>query len=177
MIVAETERLILRTHEARDEERFVAMQTDSRVRRFAGGAAWSPERARMRFQTEYLGQPASMDGLWAVILKRDNNYIGHCGICAREQATEMRLAYYLAQPHWGFGYATEASAAFLEPAFKTLGLERLVADLQDGNQASVRVLEKLGFVFHRSSQLHGRVYHEYELTKQLWSRKNKQGKS
>jgi len=169
VVFLETERLQLRSHEAGDEERFVAMQMDPQVRRFVGGSPWSEERARARFRSEYLGQPVTHDGLWATVLKSENAYIGHCGICAREDPTEVRLAYYIAQPHWGRGYATEASRASVALAFGKLGFERVVADLAAGHAASIRVLEKLGFVFHRSEEIRGRVFHSYELTRDRWN--------
>jgi RimJ/RimL family protein N-acetyltransferase len=164
----ETERLVFRSHEPADEERFVAMQTDPRVRRFVGGSPWTEERARTRFASEYLGRPTSHDGLWATVLKGEDAYIGHCGVCAREEPTEVRLAYYIAQPYWNRGYATEASRGFIELAFQRLGFARVVADIEVGNLASLRVLEKLGFMFHSSEELPGRVLHEYELTIGRW---------
>ena len=169
MVFLETERLIFRSHATDDEQSFIRMQMDPLVRRFVGGSPWSEERARMRFRTEYLGQPTNHNGLWATVLKSENIYIGHCGICAREKPTEVRLAYYIAQPYWNRGYATEAARAFLALAFVKLGFERVVADLAIGNAAAVRVLEKLGFVLHGSEEIRGHVFHNYELTRDRWS--------
>ncbi len=45
---------------------------------------------------------------------------------------------------WGQGYATEAATAVLNYAFQTLGLDRVIADINPHNAASLRVAEKLG---------------------------------
>jgi len=53
------------------------------------------------------------------------------------------LAFYLARPYWGRGLAAEAGQAFLRFGFEQLGLSRIIATVQIGHDASVRVLEKL----------------------------------
>jgi hypothetical protein len=44
MIFLETERLLFRTHEAKDEADFVGMHTDAAVRRYVGGQPWPTGR-------------------------------------------------------------------------------------------------------------------------------------
>jgi RimJ/RimL family protein N-acetyltransferase len=55
------------------------------------------------------------------------------------------MGYWIARPHWGKGFATEASRALIDIA-RTLKLPRLEASHFVDNPASGRVLEKLGFV-------------------------------
>jgi len=57
---------------------------------------------------------------------------------------EVELGYWIARPHWGQGYATEAGRALIDVA-RMLGHERLVASHFLDNPASGRVLRKLGF--------------------------------
>ena len=57
----------------------------------------------------------------------------------------LELGYWIARPHWGLGYATEAAAAMVEIARDGLRLPRLHAGHYLDNPASGRVLEKLGF--------------------------------
>ena len=56
------------------------------------------------------------------------------------------LGYWLGEPYWGRGIMTEAVTEFSRYAFATFGLERLFAEPFESNQASIRVLEKAGFV-------------------------------
>lgn len=55
------------------------------------------------------------------------------------------LAYWIAHEHWNEGYATAAVAAILEYGFDELGLHRVKAATFADNEASQRVLEKVGF--------------------------------
>ena len=54
------------------------------------------------------------------------------------------MGYWIAQRHWGQGYATEAGRAVLDIA-ATLGHRELVASHFLDNPASGKVLRKLGF--------------------------------
>ena len=47
---------------------------------------------------------------------------------------------------WGRGYAREAAAAVLRYVFDDLGLEQVVADVDEPNTASIHMLERLGMV-------------------------------
>ncbi len=46
---------------------------------------------------------------------------------------------------WGKGYATEAMSACTAHAFRELGLEKVLASVYSGNEASLRVLARLGY--------------------------------
>ena len=54
------------------------------------------------------------------------------------------LGYWIAEPAWGRGYATEAAAALCAHAFAALGVHRIQARHFTGNAASGRVMQKLG---------------------------------
>jgi ribosomal-protein-alanine N-acetyltransferase len=57
---------------------------------------------------------------------------------------EIEIAFALQQKYWNQGYATEAAAASIAAAFKSLGIRSLVATVYPDNKPSLRVLEKLG---------------------------------
>jgi len=59
------------------------------------------------------------------------------------------VGYWIAQDHWGHGYATEALLAISRFAFQNAGKDELCAAVHPENAASVRVLEKAGFVYDR----------------------------
>jgi ribosomal-protein-alanine N-acetyltransferase len=54
------------------------------------------------------------------------------------------LGYRMWNPHWGNGFAAEASKAAMDIAFRDLGLHRIEAGIEPGNARSVRVARKLG---------------------------------
>jgi RimJ/RimL family protein N-acetyltransferase len=176
MIFLETERLLFRTHEAEDESDFARMHMDPEVRRYMGGqgvAGWSLEKALDRFRTQYLGKPTTTYGMWATISKEEKKYIGSCGLRAGEDKTSAHLGYFLAQPYWRRGLASEASRAFIEVAFASLGLGRLVADVEKGNAASEHILEKFGFQYMRREEISkgGRIILFYELSRAAWEQR------
>jgi RimJ/RimL family protein N-acetyltransferase len=55
------------------------------------------------------------------------------------------LGYWLAEPVWAKGFGYEAAAAMTAHAFETAGHECLVAGYRHGNEASRRILDRLGF--------------------------------
>lgn len=55
------------------------------------------------------------------------------------------LSYYAFAPHSGRGYMTQGIRAVLAKAFRSLGLHRLEANIQPGNESSRRLVQRLGF--------------------------------
>lgn len=86
-------------------------------------------------------------GLPAVERKGTGDVIGYCGLIENTDGPqdEPELAFEFLRRSWGNGYATEAGAAVVTWA-QTSGYGRLWATVRDWNDASRRVLEKLGFV-------------------------------
>lgn len=62
---------------------------------------------------------------------------------ANEGARE--LGYWIGQPHWGKGYATEAAAAMVSYGFEEMGIEGMVSGALAENARSLNVLTKCGF--------------------------------
>jgi RimJ/RimL family protein N-acetyltransferase len=90
-------------------------------------------------------------GPWAIEEIASARVIGDCGLfpAARSDAGrdgDLELAFRLRRASWGRGYATEAAGAVISYGFEDLGARRIVADVDADNEASSRVLEKLGFV-------------------------------
>lgn len=73
----------------------------------------------------------------------DGTLIGAAGLIAK--ADTFEIAYWLGQPYWGQGFATEVAARLCRFAFEDLSAEYLVAGHFAGNDASARVLAKCGF--------------------------------
>jgi ribosomal-protein-alanine N-acetyltransferase len=77
-------------------------------------------------------------------------------------AGEAVLAFYIASPYWGQGFATEAGKAFIRFGFTELGLKCIVATVQKGNEASIHVLQKLGFSLAYTEEGQ-RTFHHFSL--------------
>jgi RimJ/RimL family protein N-acetyltransferase len=92
-------------------------------------------------------------GLYQVRLTISDAPIGMCGLLKRETLEDVDLGFAFFPEFWGNGYAREAAAAVLSYARNRLGLARIVAITARNNDASRRVLEKLGFELERSVQI------------------------
>jgi ribosomal-protein-alanine N-acetyltransferase len=109
--------------------------------------------------------------MWATVLKEDGRYVGRCGLYPHlvegaKVADEAVLGFYLAREFWGRGLASEAGRAFVDFGFDELKLTRIVTAVEAGNAASVRVLEKLGFVLKRH-EVGPRSFDHFELARQV----------
>jgi [ribosomal protein S5]-alanine N-acetyltransferase len=172
-IILESERLLFRPHLITDLDDYCAMEMDLNVRRYVGGSARTRENAGQRFPRDQLQKMATDRlALWATVLKSSNAYIGRCGLYPHFGADEIPiageavLAFYIASPYWGQGFATEAGKAFIRFGFTELGLDRIVATVQKGNDASIHVLQKLGFslVYTEEGQ---RTFHHFSLRRAI----------
>jgi ribosomal-protein-alanine N-acetyltransferase len=165
MMILETERLLFRDHEETDLEPFCEIEADPEYR-------W-PHRPRTRDEAEQVFRatwlPLKPMGLLATVYKPEGRYIGRCGLYPRRGEDdavipgEARLAFYLARAYWRRGLATEAGRAFIQYGFGELGLSRIEAGINAKNLASIRVIEKLGFVWIQSGEGGGNSWHRYEL--------------
>jgi 8-oxo-dGTP diphosphatase len=83
---------------------------------------------------------------YAIALKDSDEFIG--GISLTLMAGPERsilLGYWLGRAYWGYGYATEAVRRALHFIFTDLDRVSAYALVLPGNEASLRVLDKLGF--------------------------------
>ena len=83
-----------------------------------------------------------------------NELVGDCTLAFDDDHGAWELAYGLRRDRWGMGYATEAAQACVRHGFEDLGLERIVADVDPDNIASIHVLEKCGFVRAAGTDMH-----------------------
>ena len=92
-------------------------------------------------------------GLYLVQLKESNKPIGMCGLLKRDTLDAVDLGFAFLPEFWGKGYACEAAAAVLDHARDVLKLTRILAITNPDNDASIKLLYKLGFQFERVMKL------------------------
>jgi len=71
--------------------------------------------------------------------------IGTVGLRITRACDQAELGYWIGQPFWGCGYATEAARAVVAFGFSHFNLEKIISNHFAGNEASGRVLQKIGF--------------------------------
>jgi RimJ/RimL family protein N-acetyltransferase len=92
-------------------------------------------------------------GLYLVELKESGEPLGICGLIKREALEDVDLGFAFLRAYWGNGYAFESAAAVMDYGRRTLGLGRILAVTTQDNEASARLLGKLGFRFERLLRL------------------------
>lgn len=86
-------------------------------------------------------------GLYLVSKRDDATPLGICGLVKREEFEFADLGFAFLEPFWANGYAYESSVAVIEHAAKELGIAHIIAMADGDNDASLRLLENLGFHF------------------------------
>lgn len=164
MLIAETHRLVLRHLRPADGDALDRVFGDPEVMRFGDGVR-PPEWVRQWIRDYVDDHYRQWDfGMWAVIEKAGGQCIGYCGLSRfpdRCGPDETEVGYRLARTSWGRGFATEALRAACGYATGPLGLTRLVAIIDPGNRASIRVAEKAGFHYERDLMLDGYTHPDH----------------
>jgi RimJ/RimL family protein N-acetyltransferase len=88
-------------------------------------------------------------GLYLVKLSQSEVPVGMCGLVRREHLPDVDLGFAFLPEYEKSGYATEAARAVLGYAKNSLMLKRIVAITMKENEASIRLLRKLGLQFER----------------------------
>ncbi|MFW6678438.1 GNAT family N-acetyltransferase [Lacrimispora sp. AGF001] len=87
-------------------------------------------------------------GLWAVILKETNEFIGDCGITMQNIYGDGNLfpeiGYHINKNFWNKGYASQASRACLGYVFKNTNFNEVFSYQKSTNIPSRKVAEKMG---------------------------------
>jgi RimJ/RimL family protein N-acetyltransferase len=153
--VLETERLILRQLTENDAEFIFELLNDpSWIQNIGDRHIQTLEDARSYIVN---GPVASYDkngfGLCLIVLKETEESIGICGLIRREGLEDVDIGYALLPRYWSKGYAAEAARAVKEYAKDVVGLKRMVAIVDPANEASIRVLEKIGLQYEKMVRL------------------------
>lgn len=142
--VLATERLVLRPVTADDYAVLLAHWAAPDVRRFLfDGVALSAAEITEAIEDSTRDFAAAGYGLWLIHQKGREDLVGTAGLRPLEDLG-LEIFYSLAPASWGKGYATEAARAVLEHALGPLGLPEVVAEVDEGNSASIAVIERLG---------------------------------
>ena len=119
------------------------------------------EEART-FLEGYLDYRVHGMGRWVIVAKDGGAVLGWCGL-KRDPHGEVDLGYRLHRRFWGRGVATETGAGALAYGFGPLALDRIVGRVVAENEASHRVLRKLGMRRVDDKVEDGAVWQVYEL--------------
>ena len=165
MIVAETERLVLRrvTHDDLDD--LAALYGDPDVMRYSPNGPLGREEVQERLDSNLRSYSMWGFGMCAVML-REEGFAGVCGLNRFDDVDgqlEFEIGFRLAKRHWNRGITTEAATAVRDHGFGELGMTRLVSIVDPRNVPSVRVAEKVGMAFEKEVEFIGMDLHLYAI--------------
>ena len=151
MTVLETERLSLREFTVDDAQFILTLLNKPSFLRYIG----DKQVRNLEDAGAYIlnGPVASYErngfGLYLVELKESYTPIGMCGFLKRDELPDPDIGFAFMPEFWGKGFAFEAATAVLEDARQRLGLQCILAITSLDNEASIKLLQRLGLRFDK----------------------------
>ena len=165
-----TENLRIRSITTDDAEAYADIVADPEVMRYLGGSPIDSAAA-----SEYIADCIQRDrdtgiSRYAVLQKTDGAFIGFCGFKALTEDLSGQVApgtawvdfgWRYQRASWGRGYGTEAAIAVYDYGKKRLHLENVEARAHRDNVGSLRIIEKLGFIWLNDYESPAGIYRRY----------------
>jgi len=144
-----TQRLHLRRMDISDSHSLFKIWSDPDVTKYMNISSFTHE-AQAKEMIELLEELAQANEAirFSMIERKSNQIIGTCGFNFIDfENGKAEIGYDLAKAYWGMGFAPEAIKALLDYAFNTLQLNKIEAKVEPANVNSIKVLQKLNFMF------------------------------
>lgn len=151
MIVLETERLILRKLSVDDAEFVLELLNEpSFLRHIGDKGVRNLEDARGYILNRLIASyERNGYGLYLVEIKESGIPIGISGLVKRDTLPDADIGFAFLPEYWARGYAVESALAVMKYARETLKLDRILAITSPDNEASAKLLGKIGLRFDR----------------------------
>lgn len=166
-----TERLVLRPPHEDDIPELVELANNRKLADMLGRMPHPYGEREARAFLDGVHNRTIVGCTYAVSLAGNGAFIGCAGLHPR--AAGLELGYWIGEPYWGRGYATEAAHALVDLAFRATTIDALHVSCRVINSASRRVIHKCGFQYSAQGMLEsiaaGRVPVErYSLDRRTW---------
>jgi RimJ/RimL family protein N-acetyltransferase len=168
----ESARLVLRALCPADADKVAGLANN---RNIAEMTATIPHPYTAQDALDWIAGSGGAEGLTlAICRKSDGEFIGCCGYFMAG-AGVPEIGYWIGEPYWNQGYATEAVRAMIDHLFTSTEHGTLTAGCRVTNAASRAVLDKCGFQWtgarlFRSRSLQAQVPADsFRLTKGTWT--------
>lgn len=145
----ETERLRLRPFTTGDADEVTRLADNEELSRYIPAIPYPyPKYAAAEWISTHQEKfDFGQEIIFAVTDKTDQVIVGAIGLALTPEHKRAEVGYWIGRQYWGRHYATEAGRAVIKYAFKTLGLESVIAHHLAPNTASGRVMQKLGMTY------------------------------
>lgn len=154
-----TERLVMRGFRDDDLDAWAAISADPETTRWVGDPDGLSRESTWRLIAYMLGHWELRGyGQWALVERDTGELVGRTGLLYPEGWPGLEIGWLVGRSHWGRGFAPEAGRAVLEWAHTALGVDHVISLIEDANERSQRVAEKLGMTMEgRTWILNGEV--------------------
>ncbi|GAB1047593.1 GNAT family N-acetyltransferase [Shewanella algae] len=144
----ETSRLRLRPLQVQDADALLAIFSDPEVMKYWNTAPWTHSSDALDFISAAKQGMTRQEGITLGIFQRDTcELLGKCMLFSYDSGSKRaEIGFGLGKAAWGKGYIQEAGEALIDYGFNTLKLRRIEAEIDPGNNASAKALDKLGFI-------------------------------
>jgi RimJ/RimL family protein N-acetyltransferase len=149
-----TDRLTVRMMRAEHADRLVDYRNHPDVARHQDWELPFTVDMAERLIEDQSGLDGPADEQWVqMAVELDGVAIGDVAVGIHDKGRQATIGYSIITAEQGRGYGTEAVAAVIDALFSEAHLHRITASADPANDASRRVLEKLGFRFEGRSPL------------------------
>ena len=152
----ETIKLKFRKLEAGDVETLLPFFSSAEAMKFLFPLE-TPVKTAESWLEKQFGRYAENNGLYALIHKDTNEFIGQCGLLVQDvdDKQELEIGYHLLPAHWGNGYATEAAIACKKFAFENEMADSIISIIHVDNIASQKVALRNGMQAEKHTTFKG----------------------
>ena len=162
----QTERLLLTAFSREDMPDYFDIIRDDEVQKYLGGGVpvfdKEPHISNWLRNVNERLLSRKVVFTWCMKDKNSGKVIGRIDLGGFVRKSAAEISYHIARDSWGCGIATESVSRVTAFGMNELGLKRIQALVRTENQASIRVLEKNGYV--QEGLLHyypfGREFHD-----------------
>lgn len=144
--ILETERCLVRETTPEDVEDFYRIYSAPEITKYMEELYPEKEQEK-QYIREYIEKVYTFFefGVWTVVEKKSGSVIGRAGFAYREGYQDPELGFIIGIPWQRQGYAEEVCRAILAYGWENLGFQQVQALVMPGNEASLRLCEKIGF--------------------------------
>ena len=144
MIIFQTERLIIKNLEITDKKYFAELFTDQKILKAIPQKAFTESQITDRFNRNLNLELSNLNNRKCTcgIFEKGNPEMIGLSMFLINENNGKELGYRFREYYWGKGYGTETTKGMLEYYFTVLKTEKVTADVNIENIASVKILNK-----------------------------------
>ncbi len=166
-----TERLVLRRPHEDDSGELARLADNRRIAEMLARMPHPYGEAEARSFIAMAQGKVAGGAVFAVTLAETGTFVGCAGLTVKDRGLE--LGYWIGEPYWKRGYATEAAHALVDLAFRATAITVLHASCRVINPSSRRVVHKCGFQYAGQGMLNSMVagqvpIERYRLDRKTW---------